>query len=260
MARVSFGRRCGLAMNPAAPLSRRSCTDPSWTNPLESRIFASGSMAQLADAAARKNAEAGAAVSPDERADLSPWEQPGEVVNAFMEAFYSDYIQLTFDNASTREEDALALVEEAGNYKSTTSFIEEIALLTNLDAKGRSPTSSDANAIRLSTIHQAKGLEWKAVFIIWAVDGMLPSYRAIEDEDFSTSGGLAEERRLFYVAVTRAKDDLFICVPKTRRARDGSMEFAQPSRFLVDIPSSEVELVEPPIPQRLYPREPHFGY
>ena len=178
---------------------------------------------------------------------------PGTVVQAFLKTFYSDYMTLTFDNARNRAEDADALIEEASNYESTQRFIEEVALMTNLDANGQSPTSSDADAIRLSTIHQAKGLEWKMVFVLWAVEGMLPSGRALDDEDASASGSLAEERRLFYVAVTRAKDDLVICVPKTRRMRDGTVDFMEQSRFLDDLNADVLRFVEPPVPEDVYP-------
>lgn len=180
-------------------------------------------------------------------------QNPGDVVQAFLKTFYSEYLTLTFDNAPIRLEDAGALIEEASRYESTTAFIEEVALMTNLDAKGRSPTSSDADAIRLSTIHQAKGLEWKTVFILWAVEGMLPSGRALDDEDASASGAIAEERRLFYVAVTRAKDDLTICVPKTRRLRDGTIDFTEPSRFLDDLDAGILVSKEPPVPADAYP-------
>lgn len=182
-----------------------------------------------------------------------------DVVVAFLDAFYHNYLQMTFDNAQPREDDANALAEESARYPSTAAFIENIALLTNLDTRARAP-GTDADAIRLSTIHQAKGLEWKVVFILWAVEGMLPSYRALEDDDLSAAGSLAEERRLFYVAVTRARDDLQILVPKTRHSRDGSLSFTTPSRFLDELEPAMLDHLEPPIPAALYPRRPHFGY
>ena len=80
-------------------------------------------------------------------------------------------------------------------------------------------------------MHQAKGLEWNVVFVLWAADGMFPSSRAMTE-----SGNDEEERRLFYVAVTRAKDELFLCMPAVRRAPDGGAQFFAPSRFITEIP------------------------
>ena len=82
----------------------------------------------------------------------------------------------------------------------------------------------------MTTVHQAKGLEWKAVFILFVNEEMFPSRKAIEET------GDSEERRLFYVAVTRAEDQLFLCCPMVRRQRDGGMIFLDPSRFIAEIP------------------------
>ena len=89
-----------------------------------------------------------------------------------------------------------------------------MALLTNLDTEQNLHKATPAKSIRLSTIHQAKGLEWKAVFVLWLVEGMFPAVRSLEED-----ATLAEERRLFYVAVTRAKNYLWLSVPRMRNAR-----------------------------------------
>jgi DNA helicase-2/ATP-dependent DNA helicase PcrA len=91
--------------------------------------------------------------------------------------------------------------------------------------------ASDEESLRLSTVHQAKGLEWPAVIIIWATEGMFPSGRSLKE----SNAGEAEERRLFYVAVTRAKDDLLMCVPELRRTRDGGVAYFSPSRFIKEL-------------------------
>jgi len=75
-------------------------------------------------------------------------------------------------------------------------------------------------------------MEWSVVFLLWVVDGMFPSIRSMNE-----SGGEGEERRLFYVATTRAKDQLFLCQPEIRRTRDGGVIPCEPSRFVTEIPS-----------------------
>ena len=104
--------------------------------------------------------------------------------------------------------------------------------MTNLDAESRVDEDEEEDAIRLSTIHQAKGLEWPVVIVLWMVDGMFPSLRSMEENE----EGEAEERRLFYVAVTRAKDELCLCAPEVRRTRDGGIIYYSPSRFLEELP------------------------
>jgi DNA helicase-2/ATP-dependent DNA helicase PcrA len=104
--------------------------------------------------------------------------------------------------------------------------------MTNLDAESETLArrNSDQDAVRLSTVHQAKGLEWRAVIVLWATEGMFPLARSLVDEPDAE-----EERRLFYVAVTRAKDDLCLCVPHMRMMRDGGAYPCEPSRFIREI-------------------------
>jgi DNA helicase-2/ATP-dependent DNA helicase PcrA len=83
-------------------------------------------------------------------------------------------------------------------------------------------------AIRLTTVHQAKGLEFNVVFVIGAADGFFPTRRSID------TGDTEEERRLFYVAVTRARDELYVLYPKMN-TKGGPSMFLNPSRFLQEI-------------------------
>ncbi len=157
---------------------------------------------------------------------------PGEMIFRFNKAFYKEYMVENFDNHKFRQEDLDGLIDFTVKFDSTEAFLSEIALLTNLDADGGNAPSDEENrdSLRLSTVHQAKGLEWKAVFILFVNEDMFPSKKSIEES------GDAEERRLFYVAVTRAEDELFLCSPMVRRQRDGGMIFLDPSRFLAEIP------------------------
>jgi DNA helicase-2/ATP-dependent DNA helicase PcrA len=88
----------------------------------------------------------------------------------------------------------------------------------------------------LSTLHQAKGLEWKVVFLIWLADGMFPSSRSLESLD-----GLEEERRLFYVGVTRCEDELYLTYPEFRLGGGYGDNFQRPSRFLSELPEALME-------------------
>ena len=90
--------------------------------------------------------------------------------------------------------------------------------------------------VTLSSVHQAKGLEWKVVFVIWMSDGMFPSSRSLESEE-----AIEEERRLFYVAVTRAKDELYLTYPRLRLNAGYGEMLQRPSRFLAEIPKDVLE-------------------
>jgi DNA helicase-2/ATP-dependent DNA helicase PcrA len=160
---------------------------------------------------------------------------PAEVIEKFVAAFYDRYAVETFENYERRKEDLEELVLFTSQFRSATEFLSEVALLTNLDAEVDDPHAAHTDAVRLSTIHQAKGLEWPSVFVIWLAEGMFPSERALRE-----SGGESEERRLFYVATTRAKDDLFLCAPALRRTRDGGVQYHPLSRFVREIPPSLV--------------------
>jgi DNA helicase-2/ATP-dependent DNA helicase PcrA len=155
---------------------------------------------------------------------------PGEIIYRFNKAFYGEYMIETFDNAKHRQEDLDSLVDFTSRFESCAEFLSEMALLTNLDGEADTAAAGQ-DGVRLSTVHQAKGLEWKAVFVIWMNEGLFPSAKSVEQ-----IGGEAEERRLFYVATTRAEDRLFLCCPEVRRKHDGGCIFYEPSQFIREIP------------------------
>jgi len=155
---------------------------------------------------------------------------PGEVAHRFIKAFYEAYATASYDNAPRRLEDLEEFILFTSRFENIDTFLNEVALLTNMDTEGQLQ-DDQGDVLKLSTVHQAKGLEWKVVFILWMSDGMFPSSRSVDE-----AGGEQEERRLFYVAATRAKDELYFCSPTMRRNRDGSVAFFQPSRFLVELP------------------------
>jgi DNA helicase-2/ATP-dependent DNA helicase PcrA len=145
-------------------------------------------------------------------------------------AVYDAVLKEKYDRPEARLADLDQLRTIAAGYPSRTAFLAALALdppSSTQDLAGGSDSESDA--LILSTVHSAKGKEWKAVFVIWAVDGWFPSSRAVEDPD-----ELEEERRLMYVALTRAKDELAVVYPMqvygSRRSAEYSLD--QLSRFL----------------------------
>jgi DNA helicase-2/ATP-dependent DNA helicase PcrA len=172
---------------------------------------------------------------------------PGEIVYRFNKAFYNEYMVENFDNSKYRAEDIDGLIDFTTKFETTEAFLSEIALLSNLDAEGDTRAeTAPADAFRLSTIHQAKGLEFKVVFVLFLCENMFPSTKALEDSTDS------EERRLFYVAVTRAEDRLYLCTPEVRRQRDGGIIFLEPSRFLREIPPELLRTEHGAIPRNTY--------
>jgi len=156
-----------------------------------------------------------------------------KMLRLVIDAGYDDYLKENFANYRTRIEDLEQLAVFAYQFSSVEDFLTQLALLTNVEAEDDQSAKSDSEQIRLSTIHQAKGLEFDAVFIIMLCDGLFPSSRSMESED-----GEEEERRLFYVAITRAKSELYLSYPLIRASfsSSGGDGLQQPSRFLSEIP------------------------
>jgi len=105
--------------------------------------------------------------------------------------------------------------------------------LTNVEAEAERAPSTDDEQLRLSTIHQAKGLEFDVVFVIMLCDGLFPSARSLETEE-----GEEEERRLIYVAITRARDELYLSYPLLRSSPGSGDSMQRASRFLDEIPNT----------------------
>ena len=155
----------------------------------------------------------------------------GKLIDDFVHNFYGDHLRRQFEeeDAESRLDDLGELTAQiAASPEGLKGFLAEVALMTNLDAKARADLPADH--MHLTTIHQAKGMEWPVVILPWLVDGIFPSSRSVED------GNMDEERRLFYVAVTRAKDRLYMMTPKSRRTADGGCYPVESSVFVKEIP------------------------
>jgi DNA helicase-2/ATP-dependent DNA helicase PcrA len=161
---------------------------------------------------------------------------PSEMITSVVEAIYDDYAKVNFTNYELRKEDLTQLAAFARQFKDLNEFLSQLALISNVDAEAAPNQNADREAVNLSTVHQAKGLEFHTVFVIWLTDGMFPSSRSMDERK-----DLEEERRLFYVAITRAKDELYLSYPHMRLTGGYGDVFQRPSRFLKEIPNKLVE-------------------
>jgi DNA helicase-2/ATP-dependent DNA helicase PcrA len=152
--------------------------------------------------------------------------KPHNAVEIAIDGWYGDYLKGAYANYASRLDDLKSMIGFASRYEEMQELLAQIMLL-NSETSDRS-TDPDADALRLTTVHQAKGLEFAAVFLIGLADGSFPLRRAIEADD------VEEERRLFYVAVTRARDELYLCFPKIN-TRGGPAMLQSPSRFLQEL-------------------------
>ena len=158
--------------------------------------------------------------------------QPAEQVNHIYE-YYLPILKEQYDDYPKRMRDLDHLQTIAEGYQGLTNFLLILALEPpDGSAVGVDAPDRDDERLVLSTIHSAKGLEWQCVFVIWVVDGRFPSvYSFIADEE------LEEERRLFYVAVTRAKRHLYLTYPINVYDKRSGMLLSKPSRFLDHVSS-----------------------
>ncbi|MEO8339794.1 MAG: ATP-dependent helicase [Nitrospirota bacterium] len=153
--------------------------------------------------------------------------RPSEQVNHMYE-YYLPILKTQYDDYPKRMRDLDHLQTIAEGYQEVETFLSDLALeppdgrVAGVEASDR-----DDERLVLSTIHSAKGLEWQCVFVIWIVDGRFPSVYSFSEEE-----GLEEERRLFYVSVTRAKRHLYLTYPINVFDRGSGMVLSKPSRFL----------------------------
>jgi DNA helicase-2/ATP-dependent DNA helicase PcrA len=172
-----------------------------------------------------------------------------DIIEDFCFLFYEDHLEREYEQSEA--EDRLNDIKElsaqiVSSPGTLTEFLAEVALMTNLDDPNN---NSKVDKITLSTVHQSKGMEWPVVVVPWCCEGMFPSSKATDE------GRADEERRLFYVALTRAKDELSMFVPQMRKQPDGSQFPVQPSIFVRSINQQFVERRQ----ARYVPDPPRFG-
>ena len=150
---------------------------------------------------------------------------PSEIIERLVDAVnYRDHILDGTPQAEDREENVGVLVSDAKSFASLPDFLEEVALMSSAD------TATNEPKVTLMTLHAAKGLEFPVVFMVGMEDGLFPSSRALEEGPKQ----LEEERRLCYVGMTRAREELHLSYAQSR-LQFGQRSYGSPSRFLEDM-------------------------
>ncbi|MEN8863270.1 MAG: ATP-dependent helicase, partial [Lentimonas sp.] len=157
---------------------------------------------------------------------------PQAIVQLALDGWYSSYIREIYPNWTERADDLQSLVGFASRFDTMEELLAQLVLLAS-ESNERSPEEQQ-NCLRLTTIHQAKGLEFPIVFVIGLADGLFPLKRTIDD------GNMEEERRLFYVAVTRAQEELYLAYPMLNSQGNSVMRL-NPSRFVQEVHTSHYE-------------------
>ncbi len=156
--------------------------------------------------------------------------------------YYRPQLKKKHDDFNRRYADVNALIDMSERYSTLHTMVREFSLDAPVESVADiGPEQQEDEFLTLSTIHSAKGLEWEVVFIIWVLDGRFPSTRA-----FDTQDSLDEERRLMYVAVTRAKRILCMTYPRHFLDRETRTVLSKPSRFIDDMEDLlDMYMVEP---------------
>ncbi len=202
----------------------KTCPEPVYT-------FASKNIAEHFKSIQKENIEIWSKLF-NELSVLLGEEALSDMISAILKHGYADYLKYNYPNSESRLEDIGQLMNFSTQYQSLDAFLSELSLLSGVSGEEIVNDSMDEEKMILSTIHQAKGLEWKAVFIIWCAEGRFPNPKAIEE------GNDEEERRLFYVASTRAMDELYLCYPLLTFDKQAGHIILKPSRFISELKGS----------------------
>ena len=155
---------------------------------------------------------------------------PSEMVQKVYDYYY-DLFKANYDDWNKRKKDLDIFQNIVENYSSVDTLLSDMAIEPIIESVvDVAASDKEEEYVTLSTIHSAKGLEWHSVFIIHAVEGYFPSSRSVDNLET-----LEEERRLMYVASTRAKNNLFITYPMNLYDREAGITLSKPSRFISDI-------------------------
>ncbi|MFX0041039.1 MAG: ATP-dependent helicase, partial [Candidatus Heimdallarchaeota archaeon] len=163
--------------------------------------------------------------------DFTPDDNPSEVIQNLIKVL-EDHLKSKYDNWEERIEDLKQLGIYSLNFPTIRKFLENLSLnISNLESRTvhAGDKTEEEKPIILSTVHRAKGLEWRVVFIPMLCEDSFPSGRSIGDPD-----AFEEERRVFYVAITRAKDQLYLISPSIKNTYRGP-QILRPSPFISEL-------------------------
>lgn len=224
-----------VAPSPVVPSTEPSvATEPSPAASLGIRI---AEELQRCRAAVPKKADKAWAELSITFAQLEPLHgKPGAMIQLIVDAFYGDYLTQNFENYRVRQEDVEQLGIFANGFEDLETFLTQLSLLTNVEAEDNASKDGNEDRVRLTTIHQAKGLEYDVVFVIMLCDGLFPSSWSLENPE-----GEEEERRLFYVSITRARNELYLTYPLLRFTQGEGAALQTASRFIGELPEALYE-------------------
>ena len=175
----------------------------------------------------------------DELVTEEGFARPSEMIFSILEGVYDEVMRESFDNYENRRSDLEELMSYADRFDDILECLAQLSLMSAVDGDpSGSKEELDREQVTLSSVHQAKGLEWKIVFVISLTDGMFPNGRVLDADDEYM---LEEERRLFYVAITRARDELYLTYPQINPKSYSGDVIQRPSRFLDDCPQELLE-------------------
>lgn len=163
----------------------------------------------------------------------------GELIELILENGYETHLLANFENGKDRVDDVHELVNFSHEYKDLNDFLSDITLRENFRGETITASPDEDEQLVLSTIHQAKGLEWEVIMLLGLCEGQFPHPKAMADSD-----EMEEERRLFYVASTRAKKYLYLMHPVTRFDYQKGMVISRRSRFLEELDPKDYEIWE----------------
>lgn len=172
-----------------------------------------------------------------ELCDPQKSDSPAEALAAVIQSGYLSHLETHFEDARDRKEDLEQLINLASGYTSILKFIEDLTLREPFKGESVKGWENPDEFLALSTIHQAKGLEWTCVFLIGLTEGQFPHPKSFQDP-----AEMEEERRLFYVAATRAKKELYLTYPLTRYSYDKGQVLMRPSQFIQELPEDLFDL------------------
>ena len=175
----------------------------------------------------------------DELVSDDGFARPADMIFSVLEGVYDEVMRESFDNYEHRRSDLEELMSYADRFDDVLECLAQLSLMSAVDGDpSGSKAELDTEQVVLSSVHQAKGLEWRVVFVISLTDGMFPNGRVLDADDEYM---LEEERRLFYVAITRAKDELYLTYPQINPKSYSGEVIQRPSRFLDDCPAELME-------------------